>query len=121
MSKSTYVFILFLATLVTGFFLSRLGKPLNTIAFNLHKLIALGFVILVGIYVYQTLGARFLVVFKNIFLVSGIISVIGLFVSGALMSIGNGSYGLFLKTHWVTTITLTIVLIITWLTKILNK
>lgn len=37
-----YLGLLFIAILLSGFWVSRLGKPYNTLVFTLHKLIGLG-------------------------------------------------------------------------------
>src|SRR5271157_2139763 len=44
--------ILFLLTLAFGLWLSHSGKPLNTVFFTAHKLIALAAVIFTGIVIY---------------------------------------------------------------------
>ena len=40
---------LFILTLVFGFWVSRLGKPYNGVLFNVHKLIALGALVVTAI------------------------------------------------------------------------
>ncbi len=46
LSKFTLPGILFALTLAFGFWLSHAGKPYNGLLFNVHKLIALGAVVL---------------------------------------------------------------------------
>ena len=41
--------VLFILTLVFGFWLSRSGKPYHTLIFNVHKLIALAAVVVTAI------------------------------------------------------------------------
>jgi hypothetical protein len=45
--------VLFLFVFLFGFWLSRLGKPINAVILTVHKLIALGTLILIGVTVYQ--------------------------------------------------------------------
>jgi hypothetical protein len=91
--------IVLLLTLVSGLWLSNAGKPLNTAIFTLHKLIALGSVILAAI--------QFFNILKNSEVHAIVIALIGLaglavlalFASGALMSIGKANYSLVLIVH----------------------
>ena len=52
-SKLIAAGILFLLTLISGVILSRSGRPLNIGLVTIHKLIAVGTVVLVGMAVYQ--------------------------------------------------------------------
>ena len=45
--------IVFLLTLVFGFWLNNSGKPYNGILFNIHKLIALGAVVATAMQIYN--------------------------------------------------------------------
>jgi hypothetical protein len=91
--------IVFLLTLGFGLWLSLAGKPYNGLLFNLHKLIALGAVILAGMQLYQLM--------KNLppqgllitLIVLAVLGVLALFASGAFMSIGNLNYQLMLTIH----------------------
>jgi hypothetical protein len=89
----------FILTLVFGFWLSRRGKPYHGLLFNVHKLVALGTVILTAMVVYQaskTITAEILVMVS---LLLAAISVVALFVSGALMSAGKGKYRVMKMLH----------------------
>jgi hypothetical protein len=78
--------ILFLLTLVFGVWLSRTGKPYNGILFNVHKLIALGMVIVTAIQLHQTFDhTEIQAVLIGSIVISGL-CVVALFLSGALMS-----------------------------------
>jgi hypothetical protein len=44
---------LFLIIVLTGFWVSRSGKPINVIKMNIHKLIALGTAVFIGIIFYR--------------------------------------------------------------------
>ena len=78
--------VLFILTLVFGFWLSHSGKPYHALIFNIHKLIALAAVVVTAI---QTLNALRIGETQPILI--GLVIVIGLcavalFVTGALMS-----------------------------------
>ena len=93
--------ILFLLTLASGLWLSNSGKPLNSIIFNIHKLIALGVVITIIIQMYNLLkitDVRFLILLLIVF--SGL-CVVALFATGALMSLGKMNYTVLLNIHRV--------------------
>ncbi len=81
--------LVLLFTLLTGFLLSRLGRPYNGLVFNVHKLIALAAVIYLGISINQVRG----IIPLNA-AVWGLVGLAGLFflslfVSGAILSIGK--------------------------------
>ncbi len=44
---------LFLLVFLSGLWLNRLGRPINTLVLTIHKLIALGTLILIGVTIYQ--------------------------------------------------------------------
>lgn len=91
--------LLFILTLAFGFWLSRVGKPYNGALFNIHKLIALGAVVLAVIQISKTgvSGSPLLLVT----LVMAGLCAVALFASGALMSIGKVDYALTLTIHRV--------------------
>ena len=81
--------LLFLFTFVSGFWLSRSGKPFNVIVLTIHKLISLAAAVLLGITIYQINQVAAL---STIELTAGVVT--GLFfldaiVSGGLLSIGK--------------------------------
>jgi hypothetical protein len=45
--------VLFVLVFLFGFWLSRSGRPINTITLTIHKLIALGTLIFIGVTIYQ--------------------------------------------------------------------
>jgi hypothetical protein len=92
---------LFILTLVFGFWLSRLGKPYNGILFNVHKLIALGAVVVTAIQMVKLLRGMETQALVTVLLVVAALCVIALFVSGALMSAGKQEYKLMLAIHRV--------------------
>ena len=91
--------IFFLLTLAFGFWLSHAGKPYNGLLFNVHKLIALGCVVLVGIQFSKTLHAPNGLLIALLAVLA--LCVIVLFASGALMSAGKLDYPLMLTIHRV--------------------
>jgi hypothetical protein len=89
----------FLLTVIFGLWLSRRGKPYGGLLFNVHKLIALATVILAGMAIYQKLKEMDVVTLVLALLVIASLSVIALFVSGALMSAGKGEYRIMKLIH----------------------
>jgi len=81
--------ILLVFTLAFGFWLSRLGKPYNGLLFNVHKLAALGTVILAAFQTCNLLkGASVPWVVIALAAICVVCSM-ALFATGAFMSIGN--------------------------------
>ena len=101
---------LFLLTLVFGFWLSRSGKPYNGILFNIHKLIALSAVIATIVQYSGMLKAADSLDLLIALLVLAIFSVVALFASGALMSMGKLDYALTLTIHRIAPVILVIAL-----------
>jgi hypothetical protein len=96
--------IMFLMTLVFGFWLSQAGKPYNRILFNIHKFVALGCVVLAGFQfskMLHTYDWQLLIM-----LVVSTLCVVVLFVSGALMSAEKLKYSLTLTIHRITSVLL---------------
>lgn len=89
----------FLLTLAFGFWLSRSGKPYNGLLFNIHKLTALATVILAVVAIYQVLKIMDFSTLIIALLAIAALSVIELFISGALMSAGKGEYRLMKLIH----------------------
>ena len=90
---------LLLLTYAFGFWLSALGKPYNGLLFNLHKLVALSAVVFAVIQTYNLLkdaNIQFIVIALAAVCV---LCVITLFVTGALMSIGNLPHEPLLTVH----------------------
>jgi heme A synthase len=103
----------FPATMVFGFWLSRSGKPYNGILFNIHKLIALGAVIVTVVQVYKLLKNVEPQALIVILLIITGICVVALFASGAFMSIGNLNYQIMKTIHNVAFVLLVIVMALT--------
>jgi hypothetical protein len=75
--------LLFLLTFISGFWLSRPGKPFNAVVLTVHKLISLAAAILLGIVIHQINQVAPL---RTIELAAGVIT--GLFFLGAVVSGG---------------------------------
>jgi hypothetical protein len=98
-SRIMIIGLLLLSTLVSGVWLSSRGRPYNSALFNIHKLIALGAVIVTAATVYQlrangdirTLTGGAIVITGMLFL--------ALFVSGASLSIGRPDHAAILMVH----------------------
>jgi len=91
--------IVFLLTLVFGVWLSLAGKPYNEILFSIHKLIALGGVILAAWQIAQMLKGGGYPAALPVLLAAAALCVIALFASGALMSAGKLDYTVMLTVH----------------------
>ncbi len=98
-SRIIVVGLLFLFTFVFGIWLSSSGKPYNSVLFTIHKLIALGAVILTAVTVYQL---RADVEIRALILGAMVVTALlflALFVSGALLSIGKPDHVVILIIH----------------------
>jgi hypothetical protein len=81
--------IVFLLTLVSGLWLSRSGKPLNAAIFTVHKLIALGAVIVAGIQIFNALKVVDTQPLLIVLLIVIGLCAVALFATGALMGATN--------------------------------
>lgn len=93
--------IVFLLTLISGLWLSRSGKPLNTAIFTIHKLVALAAVVATAIQGYHALEYIDVQPAAIALLFAVGLCVVALFVTGALMSMNKPSYGVLLAIHRV--------------------
>jgi hypothetical protein len=107
--------LLFLFTLISGFWLSKSGKPINVTIFTIHKLIALLTAILIAaaiVHLHQAIDTRTIFEFgaakfsaaKFSAVLFGAIAATGLlflllFISGALLSLEKPVPGVFLTIH----------------------
>ena len=106
LSKFTIPGVLFLFTLVFGFWLSASGKPYHGLLFNVHKLIALGCVVLAIVQLSKIFKAGDATIWLTLLLAAGALSILALFVSGALMSAGKLDYASMLAIHRIAPIVL---------------
>ena len=108
MSMTNFILpgIIFLLTLAFGLLLSHAGKPYNGILFNIHKLIALGTVVLTVLRVTDFLKGAQTAILVIVLLCMAGICILALFISGALMSLGKRGYNFFLGIHKIAPIIL---------------
>jgi len=83
--------LIFLLILGSGAWVGAVGRPYNTLLFNVHKLIALGGVIVTGLEVYRTLTALGVEAAPVALVALTVLSAIALFATGALMSIRSAA------------------------------
>lgn len=116
LSKFLFPGIAFVLTLAFGFWVSHVGKPYNGLLFNVHKLIALGAVVVTVIQLIKLLKGADALALLIVLLVVAALCVIALFASGALMSIGNVDYGLMLTVHRIAPVLLVTAMIVIFMT-----
>ncbi len=91
----------FVLTVALGIWLSRVGKPYNGLLFNIHKLVALGTVIVALVTLYSFSASVSMTALPlGALVLTGLLVVI-LFVSGALLSLGKLDYALTKMVHIV--------------------
>ncbi len=86
-SKVAVSGILILATMVFGILTHKTGKPYNAALFAIHKLSTLGFVVLLSFIVIHYVKINSLNFGFIACLILALISVIALFISGAMLSL----------------------------------
>ena len=98
-TKFTIPGIAFLLTLAFGVWVSYSGRPYNGILFNIHKLIALGAVIVTISQLSRMLTTADSMALIIVLLVLAGVCVVALFATGALMSMGKLNYDVTLTVH----------------------
>lgn len=93
--------IIFILTVAFGFWLSHAGKPYNGILFNVHKLIALGAVIVTIVQIVKAFRETGVQALPLLLVIVAVACVIALFATGALMSMEKLSYEISLTIHRV--------------------
>ncbi len=101
MDTSTFILpgALLLVTYTFGLWLSVLGKPYNALLFNLHKLVALGAVVVAVLRTYNLLNGASIHLPMIALTTICVLCVIVLFATGAQMSIGNLQHSPLLTVH----------------------
>lgn len=97
LSRLHFPTLLFVVTVLFGFWLSRLGKPYNQVLFNIHKLIALGAVVIGVMRFMRSLQSPSGVILGVLVLAA--VCVVALFVTGAMMSAGKFEFTLMHTGH----------------------
>lgn len=91
--------IAFLLTLAFGVWVSHAGRPYNGILSNIHKLIALGAVIVTAIQIFKALqNTEIQMALIALIVVTGL-CVVALFATGAMMSMDKLNYAVMLTVH----------------------
>ena len=93
--------IVFLLTVATGFWVGYSGRPYSTLVMTVHKLLALGALIVAAVQVVRRLRAARPRSLSIVLFVLAALCAVALFASGALMSIGTLDYALALTLHRV--------------------
>lgn len=104
--------LVFGLSVVFGFWLRKTGKPYNGVLFNVHKLLALGNVIFTGMMVFHLIENMHVPVGMVVLLVLVVLSVISLFASGALLSIGKLDHSLVSISHRISVAVLVLVMLL---------
>ena len=99
LSKFILPGVFLLLTLAFGFWLSHTGKPYNGLLFNIHKLLALGVVILAVVQFSKIIRLADASALLIGLLALAAICIVALFASGALMSMEKLEYALTLTIH----------------------
>ncbi|MFW6122237.1 MAG: hypothetical protein ACOC80_15245 [Petrotogales bacterium] len=96
----TIVGVLLFLTIFFGIWLSNLGRPLNTVLFNIHKLVAVGFVVFVFFGTCAlTKEIDNIDSILKLFIILAVISTITLIVTGGLLSFDRLTNKLTLMVH----------------------
>lgn len=102
LSRGVTVGLLLLATLLSGLWVSYLGRPLNGLVFGIHKLIAVATIFVIGRHLYhlqQALGTRTFVELALI-VATGLLF-LALLVSGSVLSFEKPARPIFLRIHQI--------------------
>jgi len=110
-----YPGVVFVLTVIFGFWLSRLGKPYQQILFNIHKLIALAAVVLVGLQLSKWIKSGEVPPQMILLMILMAIMTIVLFAIGALMSLDKLDYKFLLFLHRIAPVGLVLLGMIYWL------
>ena len=81
--------VLLLIIIVAGLFLHRFGRPYPALLFNIHKLAALGMVVFTVVITVRFIRISGINDFLRIWVTGAGVSLLALFVSGGLMSVGK--------------------------------
>jgi hypothetical protein len=103
-SKIIVTGVLFLLTIISGIWLHNTSMPLNTLIFTIHKLLALAAVIFTAIAIYNLCkNVEIKTIILILIIIAGL-SLLALFISGALLSIGKPAGSVILTVHNIVTI-----------------
>lgn len=92
--------VIFLATVVTGLWLSHSGRPLSSLLTNAHKLIALAAAVTAGVQFARLFKISTSAVAVVLLVIAGVCA-ISLFASGAFLSMEKPAPALVLRIHQI--------------------
>jgi hypothetical protein len=96
------VVLLYLAIFVSGFWLSRLGRPFNVLLLTVHKLVSLAAIVLLGFTVYRvTWDATLNALDWLVVVLSGLLF-LGTIATGARLSTDKPARAVVLTLHQIT-------------------
>lgn len=104
-----------LLTLAAGFWVSGVGKPYHPLGFTLHKLAALAAVTLFSIRFVSLERAAAVNPLRGGLLIAAAVCALGLFASGALMSVGKFNQLRLLRVHQALPVLGAAALVAAWL------
>jgi hypothetical protein len=93
--------VAFILTVAFGLWLSRLGKPYNSLIFTVHKLSALGTVLLTALRFLPAFRDPALQIMPILLIIVAAVCIVALFATGALMSANKLRYAITLTLHQV--------------------
>ena len=94
--------ILFIALVAAGVFLHRTGKPYHALPFNIHKLLSVAWIILMGVLLHNHSGIAISQSIHNICVVFALLGILALLFSGGMMSLDR-MHETMLKVHRIAT------------------
>lgn len=100
-SKALTIGGLLLLVIISGIILSKLGRPLNTPVFTIHKLSAVGAIVLLVININKLAKAGNIPALNIALIVITGVLFLGLFVSGAFLSFEKPAPQIFLRVHQI--------------------
>ena len=98
-SKFIFTGLFFVFILLSGFWLSRTGKPINTAILTIHKLISLGAGIFLGITIYRIHQVTPLSPFEMAAVAVTLIFFVAMIATGGVLSTAKSMPGVVHKIH----------------------
>lgn len=96
--------ILVVLTVLAGIFIHKTGKPYNKLIFSIHKFATIGFVVFSSIMLLNHAKVNELGMYTSTFVVLAFVSILALFISGAMLSLDK-FYDRMLLIHRASTFT----------------
>ena len=98
-SKFLFTGLFFVFILLSGFWLSRTGKPINTAILTIHKLISLGAGIFLGITIYRIHQVTPLSPFEMAAVAVTLLFFVAMIATGGMLSTAKSMPGVVHKIH----------------------